>query len=91
MQLVDFVAIVGMHQHDAPDTLFLALHRVKDRIAFFQRPGIDANKGQLADVGIGHEFKRQRRQRLIVVRVTLRRLPFVINALNRRNIQRRRH
>ena len=91
MQFVNFVTVVGLHQHDTPDALFLALHRVPHRIAFLQRPGVDADKGQLADVGVGHQFERQRRQRLIVARMAFRRLAFLIHALYRRNIQRRRH
>lgn len=88
---VNFVTVVGLHQHDTPDALFLTLHRVPHRIAFLQRPGVDADKGQLADVGVGHQFERQRRQRLIVARMAFRRLALLINALYRRNIQRRRH
>ncbi len=38
--------------------------------------GID-EKGQLADVGVGHQFERQRRQRLIVARMAFRRLTFI--------------
>ena len=91
MQLIHFMAIVGMHQHNTPDTFFLAFDRIIDRIAFFQGAGIDTNKGQLADVRVSHQFKRQRRERFVVARMAFRRLPFLINAVNRRHILRRRH
>ena len=91
VQFVHLMAIVGLHQHDASDAFFLAFHRIPHRIAFFQRPGIDADKGQLSDIGVGHQLEGQRRERFVVVRVTFSGLPFLIHALNRRDIQRRWH
>ncbi len=85
------MAIVGMHQHDASDTLFLAFHRVIHRVAFAQYAGIDADKGQLADVRIAHQFEGQRRERLIIAWVALGVLSVFINTVNGGHVQRRRH
>jgi hypothetical protein len=51
VQFVNFMAIVGLHQHDTPDALFLALHRVPHRIAFL--PGDIAACVGLKDVTTG--------------------------------------
>ncbi|MNT02433.1 hypothetical protein D3C72_1369300 [compost metagenome] len=59
-QFIDLMTVVGMHLHNTPDTLFLPFHRVVHRIAFSQHAGIDTDKGQLADVRVGHQLERQR-------------------------------
>ena len=90
-QFIHLVAIVGLHQYDSPDALFLPFYRVIHRVAFTQHARVDADKGQLPDVRIAHQLERQRRERLIIARVTLRVLPFFIHAINGRHVQRRRH
>ena len=57
-QLVDFMTIVGMHQHNASNTLFFPFNRVVHRVAFFQHAGIDTDKGQLTNVRVGHQLER---------------------------------
>ncbi len=87
-QLVHLVAIVGVHQHNAPDALLLALNRVPHRIAFFQHAGVDADKGELAHVGVGHQLEGQGGERLAIVRMALGGCPLLIDAFNSRNIKR---
>ena len=38
---------------------------------FFERARVDAEVGELADVGVGHDLERQRRERLVVGRLAL--------------------
>ncbi|SAJ32569.1 Uncharacterised protein [Enterobacter cloacae] len=85
------MAIVGMHQHDAPDTFFLALHRVVHRVAFAQYAGIDADEGQLANVRIAHQLEGQCRERFIIAWVALGVLSVFVNPINSGHVQWGRH
>ena len=80
-----------MHQHDAPDSLFFALHRVINRVAFAQYAGIDANKGQLSDVRIAHQLEGQRREWFIIAWVALGVLSVFVYPINSGHVQWRRH
>ncbi len=75
---LDLVALVGVHLHHPPDPLLLAFHRVEHRVAGSQHPGIHAGEGQGADEGVGGDLERQRRERLVVVRMALVVLLFVV-------------
>ena len=73
------------------DALLAALDRVVDRVARVHHAGIDAEEGQLADVRIGHDLEREAGERRVVVRRALVRLAVFLDALDRRNVDRRRH
>ncbi len=90
--LLDLVALVGVHLHHPPDPLLLAFHRVEHRVAGSQHPGIHAGEGQGADEGVGGDLERQRRERLVVVRMALVVLLFVVRvgAPDRRDFRRSR-
>ena len=69
--LVDVLAVVGVHLQQAADALLVALGGVQDVGAGGQRAGVDAEVGQLADVRVGHDLERQRRERRLRVGRTL--------------------
>ena len=48
-----------MHLKHAADALFLALDGVDDVGACLKLAGVDAQVGELADEGVGHDFERQ--------------------------------
>ena len=89
--LVDFLALVGVHLHDTADALLLAADRVVDAVALGQHARIDAHEGELADERVGHQLERQRGELLVVVGPARDRLLVVVHALDRRNVDRRRH
>ena len=63
--------LVGVHLEDAADALLVAVGGVDDRAALLQRAGVDAEVGELADVGVGHDLEGERRERLVVGRLAL--------------------
>ena len=64
---VDLFAVVGVHLEDAADPLLLALGGVEDVGAGLQRPGVDPEVGQLADVRIRGDLEGQGAEGLLVV------------------------
>ena len=59
---VDFVKlfpVVGVHLQQTPDPLPLFGIGVEDRLALFEGAGVNAEEGQFADVGIGHDLEGQ--------------------------------
>jgi hypothetical protein len=66
VDLVDLLAIVGVHHQDAADALGPAGRRIEDSPAGGQRAGVDAEVGELADERVGHDLERERRERLVV-------------------------
>src|SRR5581483_833404 len=88
----DLAALVRMHLQQPPDALFPALERVVDRVAGIQHTGVDAYIRERADERVGRDLERERRERLVVRRVTFGDgAVFVVEmALDRRAIHRRR-
>ena len=85
------LAVVGVHQQDAAETLALALGGVYDGLARVDRAGIDAEEGELADIGVGHNLERQRGEGRAVVGGTLLHLAGLrVLALDGRDVQRAR-
>ena len=68
---VDVLAVVGVHLQDAADALLGARGRVDDLGALLERARVHPEVGELADVGVGHDLERQRRERLVVGRLAL--------------------
>ena len=60
------LAMVGVHLQDAADAFLLALGRVVDVRAGLQPARIDAEVGELADVGVGHDLESQGGERRVV-------------------------
>ena len=69
VDLGDLLALVGVHHQDAPDPLGAPAADVQHARARLQVAGVDAEVGQLADVGVGGDLERQRGERLGVVGV----------------------
>ena len=63
--LVALLAVVRVHLEDAADTLRSACRRVQDLVALLQLARVDADVRQLADVRVGHDLERERRERLV--------------------------
>ena len=92
IDLRDILAVVGVHQKDAAQTLALALGGVQDGFAGFDRAGIDTEERQTADVGVGHDLEGQSRERLGIVRgAVLDLIRLGHRAGDRRDVQRGRH
>ena len=83
------LTVIGVHQKDAAHALALALRGVDDGVARVDRAGIDAEEGELADIGVGHDLERERRERSIVARRALLGLAGLgVDALDRRDVER---
>ena len=67
VDLLDLLAVVGVHLEHAPDALLLALDRVEDVGARLERARVDPEEGQLADEGVGGDLEGQRGEGLVVV------------------------
>ena len=63
--LLALLAVVRVHLQEAADALGLAVRRVDDAVAGLDLAGVDAEVGQLADVRVGHDLERERRERLV--------------------------
>src|SRR6266511_3978330 len=87
---LDLVALVGMHLQEPPDALFPAAHRGVDGVARIQNARIDAEERELADIGIGHDLERERRERLFVAGLARLGLAVIVLALDRWNVHGRR-
>ena len=68
---VDVFAVVGVHLQDAADALLEPVVGVDDLRALLERARVDPEVRELADVGVGHDLERQRRERLVVGRLAL--------------------
>ena len=68
VDLVDLLAVVGVHLEDAADPLPLVLDRVVDVRAGLERAGVDPEERELADERVGGDLEGQRAERLVVVR-----------------------
>ena len=91
INLLDLLALVGVHLQQAADALDRVPGRVVHARAGLELPGIDPEKGQMPDKWIGHDLENQRRKRLVIRSLPHRRLLAVLrDARHRRNIQRRR-
>ena len=64
--LLALLAVVRVHLEDAADPLGLAGRRVEDAVAGLELARVDAEVRQLADVRVGHDLERERRERLVV-------------------------
>ena len=67
VDLVDLLAVVGVHLEHAPDALLAALAGVVDVRAGLERARVDAEEGQLADEGVGGDLEGQGGEGLVVV------------------------
>ena len=91
VDLVDLLAVVGVHLEDAPDALLLALGGVEDVRAGLERAGVDPEERQLADERVGGDLERERAERLVVVdRADDLRAGLRVDADHRRDVERRR-
>ena len=90
--LLDFLALVGVHAQQPPDALLAPLGDVENRLSRPQLARIDAEKRELADKRVGHDLEHQRRERLAVGRMALDDLLPVVDivALDGGNVERRR-
>ena len=68
VDLVDLLAMVGVHLEDPADPLLLALARVEDVRAGLERARVDPEEGELADERVGRDLEGQRAERLAVRR-----------------------
>ena len=92
VNLGDFLALVGVHLEQTADALTLALRGVEHVAARADVAGVDADEAQLADERVGHDLEGQRGERRFVAHRALDFLVGVrVEALDRRDIQRRRH
>ena len=87
---LDVLAVVGVHQQHAADALLAVLGRVDDAGAGGQRARIDAAERDRADERIVHDLEREQRHRLLVVRLAHDLVVLVVDALDRRHVERRR-
>ena len=67
VDLLDLLAVVRVHLEDAPDPLLAALRRVEDVGPGLERPGVDPEEGELADVRVGRDLEGEGAERLAVV------------------------
>ena len=67
VDLVDLLAVVGVHLEDAADPLLLALRGVEDVGAGLERARVDPEEGELADERVGRDLEGQGAERLVVV------------------------
>src|SRR5690606_21381795 len=82
--------VIGVHLQDAADTLALVLDGVVDRVARGQHARVDANEREVADERVRRDLERERGERRIVIRRT-RALGLILeDALDRRDVLRRR-
>ena len=67
---VEVLALVGVHQQDAPEALLAVLGRVVDLVALVDRARVDAEVGELAE-RVGHDLEGQRGERRLLVGLAL--------------------
>src|SRR4051812_27718790 len=64
---VDLLAVVGVHDEQAPDALLASRRDVEDLRAGLKRPRVHAEVRELADERVGHDLEPERGERLGVV------------------------
>ncbi|MBI2956703.1 MAG: GTP-binding protein, partial [Acidobacteria bacterium] len=64
-------ALVGVHAQQAGDALLAVLGGVVDVAARLEPAGVNPHVGELADVGVGHDFEGQGAKGLVVGRASL--------------------
>ncbi len=69
---LDLLALIGVHLVDLADALLLALGGVEHLVASMENAGVDAHKGQLAQVRVRGNLEGQNRQRLVITWATLK-------------------
>ncbi len=95
VDLLQLLALVGVHHQDPADPLGPTGVHVQHARSGSQLARVDAEVGQLADVWVGHDLERERRERLVVGRVAARRLAIFgpldgLQTLDRRHVERAR-
>ena len=88
VDLLDLLAAVRVHHQDAPDALGAAGDGVEHAPAGLELAGVDAEVGELADVGVGHDLERERREGLVVGGLAHDRVAVGVHALDRRDVER---
>ena len=73
--LLDLLALVRVHLEEAADALALAPGGVEHGVARLHGPGVDADEGELADEGVGHDLEDERAEGRVVVGRPLEQLP----------------
>ena len=86
---VEVLALVGVHQEDAAESLALLLGRVVDLVTLVDLAGVDAEVGQLAE-RVGDDLERQRGERLVVGSTGDGFVAAHVGALGGRDVERRR-
>ncbi len=79
-----------MHHQDAPDPLGAPCADVEHLRAGLEVTRVDAEVGELADVGVGGDLERERGERLGVIGVALH-LALLLLALDQFGAEHRRH
>src|SRR3989449_280292 len=62
--LLDLLALIGVHLQQAPDALAVALDGAQDALARGQLPRVDPDERQLPDERVGHDLEQQGGERL---------------------------
>src|SRR5881398_2491060 len=90
--LLDLLALVGVHLQQPADALLLVLGAVVDVGAGREHTRIDPEERQLPHVGVGHDLEGEGRERLLVRRLARRVRRVVVRQvpLNGRDVERRR-
>jgi len=80
--------MIGVHLQDTADAFALVLRRVEHVGPRLEDAGVDAEVGQLADVGIDRDLERQRRERRFVRSLAARFAAVRQHADDRRHVER---
>ena len=86
--LVDLVALVRAHLHQAADALALALDRVPHRVAGLELARVDADERERAHERVRHDLERQRAERRVVAASRASRPRLFGPAVHRRHVER---
>ena len=91
VDLLDLLALVGVHLEEAPDAFLLPLHRVVDVGARRHHARIHAEERERADVRVAHDLEGERREGLVVACEALLLVTRVrVDAADGRHVERRR-
>src|SRR5438067_2407040 len=91
VDLLDLLALVGVHLEEAPDAFLLPLHRVVDVGARRPHARIHAEERERADVRVAHDLEGERREGLVVACEALLLVTRVrVDAADGRHVERRR-
>ena len=89
--VLDLLALVGVHAQQAPQSLLAARGGVDQLLAGLGPARIHADVGEVTDVLVGHQLEHERAEGLVVVGLAQHRfLGLRVHALNRRHVERRR-